>query len=172
VVSFRAGIAQFESGFIGVDVFFVLSEFLITKLLIVERVHSDRIGLLGFYARRIRPLLPAAWVSITATCVLFVAFASPVERTAVLRDARAAAFYVANWNFVDKGQDYFTDSLESSPFLDLWSTAVEEQFYLVLPLVMLGLLAPWVRSEEAARMITIGVSVAAAFSAIYASTQT
>jgi peptidoglycan/LPS O-acetylase OafA/YrhL len=85
---------------------------------------------------------------------------------------RTAAFYVANWNFVDKGQDYFTDSLESSPFLDLWSTAVEEQFYLVLPLVMLGLLAPWVRSEEAARMITIGVSVAAAFSAIYASTQT
>jgi peptidoglycan/LPS O-acetylase OafA/YrhL len=68
---------------------------------------------------------------------------------------RTAAFYVANWNFVDKGQDYFTDSLESSPFLDLWSTAVEEQFYLVLPLVMLGLLAPWVRSEEAARMITI-----------------
>ncbi|MFT6289695.1 MAG: peptidoglycan/LPS O-acetylase OafA/YrhL [Ilumatobacter sp.] len=170
VVLFHAGIAQFESGFIGVDVFFVLSGFLITKLLIVERVRSGRIELLGFYARRIRRLLPAAWVSITATCVLFVAFASPVERTAVLRDARAAAFYVANWNFVDKGQDYFADSLESSPFLHLWSLAVEEQFYLVWPLVMLGLLAAWVRSAPAARMVTIGVSVAAAFSAIYAVT--
>lgn len=168
VVLFHAGLARFESGFIGVDVFFVLSGFLITKLLIVERIRSGRVGLLDFYARRIRRLLPAAWVAIAATCVLYAGFASRLERTAVLRDARAAAFYVANWNFVDKGQDYFADSLESSPFLHLWSLAVEEQFYLIWPLVMLGLLAAWVRSPNAARMVTIGVSGAAALGAVYA----
>jgi peptidoglycan/LPS O-acetylase OafA/YrhL len=168
VVFFHSGVARFESGFIGVDVFFVLSGFLITKLLIVERVRSGRIGLLGFYARRIRRLLPAAWVAIAATCVLWVAFSSPIERTAVLRDARSAAFYVANWNFIDKGQDYFADSLDSSPFLHLWSLAVEEQFYLVWPLVMLGLLAAWVKSQKAARMVTIGVGVGAVLGAVYA----
>jgi peptidoglycan/LPS O-acetylase OafA/YrhL len=161
VVVFHAGVARFEYGFIGVDVFFVLSGFLITKLLVIERVGSGRISLLDFYSRRIRRLLPAAWIAIAGTSVLYAAFASPLERASVLGDARAAVFYVANWNFIGNGQDYFAESLDSSPFLHLWSLAVEEQFYIVWPLIMIGVLALWTRSARAARLTSIGLCAVA-----------
>jgi peptidoglycan/LPS O-acetylase OafA/YrhL len=168
VVLFHAGVARFSGGFIGVDVFFVLSGFLITRLLINEYVERGGIGLLAFYGRRIRRLLPAAWVAIVVTSVLYAAFASPLERRAVLGDARAAIFYVANWRFIGKGQDYFADALESSPFLHLWSLAVEEQFYLLWPLLMLGLLAVWGRSQLGVRVVTIALGVSTIAGAAYA----
>ena len=157
VVAFHAGVTRVEGGFIGVDVFFVLSGFLITRLLIVEYAGSGRIDLLGFYARRVRRLLPAAWVAVLVTSVVFVAFSNPAERASTLDDARAAIFYFANWHFIDGGQDYFAESITSSPFLHLWSLAVEEQFYLVWPIVSLGLLAWWRRSPVGA---TVAVTVA------------
>ncbi|MEM9467805.1 MAG: acyltransferase family protein [Actinomycetota bacterium] len=163
VVAFHAGVARFEGGFIGVDVFFVLSGFLITRLLIVEYAGAGRIDLVGFYARRVRRLLPAAWVAVLVTSVVFVAFSNPAERASTLDDARAAIFYFANWHFIDGGQDYFAESITSSPFLHLWSLAVEEQFYLVWPVLSLGLLAVWRRRPGFVTAVVGVASVGAAW---------
>ena len=166
VVAFHAGVARFEGGFIGVDVFFVLSGFLITRLLIVEHAADGRIDLIGFYARRVRRLLPAAWVAVLVTSVVFVAFSNPAERAQTLDDARAAIFYFANWHFIDGGQDYFAESITSSPFLHLWSLAVEEQFYLAWPILSLGLLALWRRRPMVATALIAAVTVVAAWWAL------
>ena len=123
VVAFHAGLVRFEGGFVGVDVFFVLSGFLITRLLIVEHASSGRIDLMAFYARRARRLLPAAWAALLITALAYAAFSNPVERAVALDDARSAVFYFANWHFIGEGQDYFADSISSSPFLHLWSLA-------------------------------------------------
>jgi peptidoglycan/LPS O-acetylase OafA/YrhL len=145
VVAFHAGLASFEGGFIGVDVFFVLSGFLITRLLIVEYSATSRLSLSNFYARRVRRLLPAAWLALLVVSVVYVGFSNPTERAVALDDARAAVFYVANWRFIDAGQDYFAESITSSPFLHLWSLAVEEQFYLLWPLISILVLRVWRR---------------------------
>ncbi|MEM8707398.1 MAG: acyltransferase family protein [Actinomycetota bacterium] len=145
VVAFHAGVVRFEGGFVGVDVFFVLSGFLITRLLIVEFASTGRVDVVGFYARRARRLLPAAWLAVAITSIVFVAFSNPAERATALDDAQAAIFYFANWHFIGSSQDYFAESIASSPFLHLWSLAVEEQFYLVWPVLSLGLLAMWRR---------------------------
>ena len=160
VVAFHAGIGRFDGGFIGVDVFFVLSGFLITRLLIVE--HDDRgsIDLVGFYARRARRLLPAAWTAIVATAAVYVLVATPFEREEVVRDARSSVFYVANWNFIDRSQDYFAESVSSSPFLHLWSLAVEEQFYVIWPLCVLGLVALRRRSSLGSTGLVVALTLA------------
>ena len=165
VVAFHAGLGRFEGGFIGVDVFFVLSGFLITRLLIEEHDGHDSIDLFGFYARRARRLLPAAWLAIVGTSAMYVLVATPFERASVVRDARSAIFYVANWNFIERSEDYFGESIESSPFLHLWSLAVEEQFYLVWPLCVLAVIAVRRRSHGAA--ITV-VGILAMVGAVYA----
>ena len=77
VVAFHAGVVRFEGGFVGVDVFFVLSGFLITRLLIVEFASTGRVDVVGFYARRARRLLPAAWLAVAITSIVFVAFSNP-----------------------------------------------------------------------------------------------
>lgn len=166
VVAFHAGIARFEGGFIGVDVFFVLSGFLITRLLIAEYAPTGRLDLLGFYARRARRLLPAAWAMVLVVAVAFVAFSNPVERASALDDARAAVLYFANWHFISGGQDYFAESISSSPFLHLWSLAVEEQFYLVWPAVSVGLLALWRRRPTLATGLVVLAAVGSAWWAL------
>jgi peptidoglycan/LPS O-acetylase OafA/YrhL len=160
VVAFHAGVARFEGGFIGVDVFFVLSGFLITHILLSERSRTRRIDLLGFYARRIRRLLRASALAIVGATVVFAAFSSPLERASVLDDARAAVFYVANWHFIGESEDYFADSLDASPYLLLWSLAVEEQFYLLWPLLMLAIATWWCRHRRARALVTAGLGVA------------
>ena len=92
-----------------------------------------------------------------------------VERDAVVGDARSALLYVANWNFIREGQDYFAESLESSPFLHLWSLSVEEQFYVLWPLVVLVIWAVASRPQRALLVLAVSgavVSLAAMF-AIY-----
>lgn len=171
VVAFHAGVTRFEGGFIGVDVFFVLSGFLITRLLVAEYASTGRIDLVGFYARRARRLLPAAWVAVLVTAVVFMAFSNPVERADALDDARAAILYFANWHFIGAGQDYFAESIASSPFLHLWSLAVEEQFYLVWPVASIGLLALWRRRPVAATgLVLVAAVVSAWWAASVAST--
>jgi len=162
VVAFHSGLTSFEGGFIGVDVFFVLSGFLITRLLLVEHLHHGRIDLPRFYARRARRLLPAAWIAIGATAVLFLGVATPFEREAVVGDARSALLYVANWHFIREGEDYFAESLESSPFLHLWSLSVEEQFYIVWPLIAVVLLRWWRRRPQAATAAVVVAALAGA----------
>ncbi|WP_067440648.1 acyltransferase family protein [Nocardioides jensenii] len=126
----------FDGGFVGVDVFFVLSGFLITGLLINESERSGRISIPGFYARRARRILPAATVVLVAVTV-FVALTEPLTRLKVVADdALWSAIFLANVHFADIGTDYFA-SQDPSPVQHYWSLAVEEQFYLVWPLLLI-----------------------------------
>ena len=133
VVLFHANLAGPAGGFIGVDVFFVISGFLITGLLLRERERSGRIGMAQFYARRIRRLLPAALVALVVTLVVALNVMAPLDRAAVGLDGAAAALSIANLRFALAEGDYFAAIGTPSPFLHFWSLAVEEQFYLVWP---------------------------------------
>jgi peptidoglycan/LPS O-acetylase OafA/YrhL len=120
-------------GFLGVDVFLVISGFLITSLLVEERRRSGRIDLRAFWVRRARRLLPAVFVVVAATAVLVPAAGLPVDAATTRGDALAALGYVANWQFVFTEQSYFAAFGMPSPYRHLWSLAVEEQWYLVFP---------------------------------------
>ena len=126
-----------SGGFIGVDVFFVLSGFLITSLLLDELGRTGGIDLPGFWVRRARRLLPALIVMVLAVVVLRELF--PSDAVAAVRDdAVAAFFWVANWVFVFRDTDYFTQGDTPSPLQHTWSLAVEEQYYVVWPLVLVA----------------------------------
>ena len=139
VVAFHAGIADFEGGFIGVDLFFVLSGFVVTNVLLVELDDTGRIRLRRFYARRMRRLTPAALVCVLATALMMTLIVPLAERLSFVGDARAALLYFANWHFLAASNDYFADAVDASPFLHFWSLSIEEQFYLGFPLLMVGL---------------------------------
>ncbi|NPC96854.1 acyltransferase family protein [Nocardioides sp. zg-DK7169] len=128
-------------GFVGVDVFFVISGFLITGLLLREVEEHGRISLGGFYRRRARRILPVALLSLAATVTAsyVVLLQDRFERTAA--DAGWAAGFVANWRFAASDADYFSSALPPSPLQHYWSLGVEEQFYVAWPLVLLGLVA-------------------------------
>ncbi|MEU6315049.1 acyltransferase family protein [Streptomyces sp. NPDC047014] len=131
VLAFHAGIPGAAGGFVGVDVFFVISGYLITGLLVREAVSTGRIRLGDFFSRRARRLLPSAAVVLTAVAVAGAWLAVPLRRTDVEHDVLAAALSVANWRFVSQRTDYLAAGHEQSPLLHFWSLAVEEQFYLV-----------------------------------------
>jgi peptidoglycan/LPS O-acetylase OafA/YrhL len=139
VVVFHAGADRLAGGFIGVDVFFVLSGYLVTQVLLRDLTGNGRIRFGRFYARRFRRLLPASAVVLVATAVAFSWVASPGEVAAALDGFRAAFLYVANWFFIREATDYFAAGQSESPVLHFWSLAVEEQFYLVWPLALGGL---------------------------------
>ena len=137
VVLFHADIPWLHGGYVGVDVFFVISGFVITGLLLRERTSTSKTSILAFYGRRCRRILPAATLVIVATVVaayvvLGVVFANP---TAV--DARWTAVFLANFHFASIGTDYLNANQPPSPLLNFWSLAVEEQFYLVYPTIFL-----------------------------------
>jgi peptidoglycan/LPS O-acetylase OafA/YrhL len=137
VVCFHTGISSIRGGFVGVDVFFVLSGYLITELLVKEVQHTGNVDFARFYARRIRRLLPAALLMLV--CTLLVAFAvlSPIEIVRIAKSAIATATYTSNAWFVLQSTDYFSAGVDTNPLLHTWSLAVEEQFYLVWPLLVL-----------------------------------
>ncbi|MDP9292939.1 MAG: acyltransferase, partial [Actinomycetota bacterium] len=136
VVVFHAGLGL-SGGFIGVDVFFVISGFLITGLLLREREQTGRIDFIAFYARRIRRLLPAALAVILITLpIAFVLFA-PLDRVQMIWDGAASALSVGNIRFALAEGDYFANLAAPSPFLHFWSLGVEEQFYLIWPALLL-----------------------------------
>jgi peptidoglycan/LPS O-acetylase OafA/YrhL len=137
VVLFHAGLAGVIGGFVGVDVFFVISGFLITGLLLRERERSGRIALLAFYARRARRLLPAAIVVLLVTLFASLNLVAPLDRAEVGLDGAAAALSIGNIRFALASGDYFATVSAPSPFLHFWSLAVEEQFYLVWPALIL-----------------------------------
>jgi peptidoglycan/LPS O-acetylase OafA/YrhL len=134
----HAGVPFLAGGYVGVDVFFVISGFLITKLLIGELDRSGTISLRGFYARRAKRLLPLSAVLLVTVAVLSMILLSPLRDTEVAGDIVASALYVANWHFAAQSVDYFAQGLEPSPVLHLWSLAIEEQFYLVWPGLILA----------------------------------
>ena len=140
VLAGHGGIPGVSGGFLGVDVFFVLSGFLITSLLLDEQGRTGRIALAGFWIRRARRLLPALIVMVLAVVAARAVF--PPEATATLRDnAVAAFFWVANWAFVAQRTDYFSQGTPPSPLQHTWSLGVEEQYYLLWPLLLIAVVA-------------------------------
>jgi peptidoglycan/LPS O-acetylase OafA/YrhL len=139
VVLFHAGVWGMRGGFTGVDVFFVLSGYLITDLLVREIERSGTISFVQFYARRTRRLLPAAVLVLGVTVAVGALVFSPVEQGRYMKSALATSMYVSNVQFLRKASQYFAADLSGDPFLHTWSLAVEEQFYLVWPaLILLG----------------------------------
>ncbi len=132
--AFFPGTALLTGGFIGVDLFFVVSGYLITGLLIRERERTGRISFSRFYARRVRRILPAAAVTLLITIPLANVVVTLVDRSSVMEDAASAALSIANIRFA-MTTDYF-NPVNYSPFLHFWSLGVEEQFYFVWPALL------------------------------------
>lgn len=136
VIAFHTGVVR--GGFVGVDVFFVISGFLITGLLWAELRSTGRLSLIRFYAARARRLLPAAAVVLIVTAAAAAALLPPLQARSVLDDGLASALYVGNYRFAITGTDYLGHAAPS-PFQHYWSLGVEEQFYLVWPALLLGI---------------------------------
>ena len=136
VLLFHAGIPGTSGGFVGVDIFFVLSGFLITGLLLREREERGSISLSGFYARRARRILPAALVVLVAILVASWFVLPPLDIPDVAKDVFASALFVGNIRFAIQATDYFAADVVRSPVLHYWSLGVEEQFYLLWPFLL------------------------------------
>jgi len=170
VVLFHAGNDRFSGGYIGVDVFFVLSGFLVTQLLLRDIAASGSIRLSRFYSRRFRRLLPAAFVTLLVTAVVYTAISSSLEVTDALGSFKAAFLYSANWYFIHQARGYFAADITANPVLHFWSLAVEEQFYLLWPLTLGALFAVTRRLDPRRRRRAIQaiVAIGAVTSALYA----
>ena len=161
VFLFHAGVLS--GGFIGVDVFFVISGFLITSLILSEIENSGRLALGAFWARRARRLLPAIF-AVTAAAIAYSVWEGGAALRRIGDDVLATTFYVANWAQLGEGRDYFAQ-YESEPLLEhAWSLSVEEQFYVVWPLVIAGLLM-LVRRLDISLRPAVGVAAGVAAAA-------
>lgn len=138
VVLFHAGVDRFAGGYVGVDVFFVISGFLITGLLVREIERSGRVSMRDFYARRIRRLLPLSFLTIIATLAAGLWLLPPVAREALVADTRAAALYVANWRYAAQTTAYSDAQVTDSLLVHYWSLAIEEQFYVLWPVLIVS----------------------------------
>jgi len=165
VLLFHARLPGSEGGFVGVDVFFVLSGFLITGLLIRERERSGRIELRAFYARRARRILPAAAVVLVATMILSWFFLAPLDLPRVAGDAVASALSVGNIRFAAAATDYFGTDLTPSPVIHYWSLGVEEQFYILWPALLI-LVTRSHRPRVAAGLLLAGLAIASYLAAL------
>jgi peptidoglycan/LPS O-acetylase OafA/YrhL len=149
--------------FVGVDVFFVISGYLITGILVREFETRQTISFRGFYARRIKRILPAGLFVIGATVCATRVLAGIDRYHFTAADAIAAVLFTANWHFAHTGVNYFNQSLPPSPLQHYWSLSVEEQFYFVWPWLMLGVLLIGLRlrfwRHEHTRLVS-GVAVA------------
>lgn len=146
VIIAHAKVPHFAGGYIGVDVFFVISGFVITELLLRETLsmaQSDQrltsaIAILGrFYARRIRRIMPAATLVMIGTVLTAYYYLGPFTSIPLLEDLRWASTFRVNFHFITVGMDYFSQGLPPSLITHYWSLAVEEQFYFVVPLLLL-----------------------------------
>jgi peptidoglycan/LPS O-acetylase OafA/YrhL len=160
VVLFHAGLSGVSGGFLGVDTFFVLSGFLITSLLLAERARAGRIDLATFWVRRARRLLPALLLVLAATVVAGRYLLDSDALSLLRTDAYAALAYLANWRMIFRGTGYVAATAAPSPLQHTWSLGIEEQFYLLWPLVVAGLLA-WLAARRAIAVL-LGCCVAGA----------
>src|SRR5580658_5807511 len=140
VLLYHGGVSWAQGGFLGVEAFFVLSGFLITSLLLAEWAGSGRISLRHFWARRARRLLPALFVVVVVCAIYELVVGSSRAVPDFGADVLATALYVANWHQIWTGSGYFAQTGLVSPLQHTWSLAIEEQFYLIWPLVLLALL--------------------------------
>ena len=144
-----------SGGFAGVDMFFVISGFLITGLLLREYERTGTISFARFYASRVKRIMPAALLVLGVTVVLAFFVMGRSRAVGITWDAVWATVFGANWNFLVKGTDYFQQDAAVSPLQHYWSLSVEEQFYFVWPWLLLGLLiiASKVRKQVRTRRI-------------------
>ena len=137
VVFYHAHVGFLGGGYIGVDVFFVISGFLITDLLWRELERTGRVSFSSFYGRRLRRLLPMAMLVLIVTMVASLRWLPPLELRSVWKDGLATALYGGNYRFAAVQTNYLMSSAPPSPFQQYWSLGVEEQFYLFWPLLLL-----------------------------------
>lgn len=154
VVLYHAGIPGVHGGFLGVDVFFVVSGFVITNVLLRERSSVGKTSIPGFYTRRIRRILPAATAVLILTVFATYHWLSYITGAISADDAKYVAAFVGNFHFASVGTQYFTANQPPSTLQQFWSLAVEEQFYLVWPVIFLVLTRPWKRFSPVTRLIT------------------
>jgi peptidoglycan/LPS O-acetylase OafA/YrhL len=159
VLAFHLDPSWLPGGFLGVDVFFVVSGFLITTLLVREHARAGHVDLPGFWTRRARRLLPALLVCVPAS-VLLARLTEGDLLVGVERQVLGAATFTSNWLEIAAGSDYFAATAPAL-FTNLWSLAVEEQFYLVWPIVTL-LLLRLVRRAEGRAAVALGLAVLSA----------
>lgn len=149
-------------GFLGVDLFFVLSGFLITSLLVAEHRSTGGIALGNFWVRRVRRLFPALLVVLAVSAAVTALTEDGATQHQVGLDGLASLFYVANWRFVASGQSYVMEFVQTglSPLRHMWSLAIEEQFYLVWPLVVVVVAGVVARLRQRWATLTLGRTLA------------
>ncbi|GAA0227940.1 acyltransferase family protein [Cryptosporangium japonicum] len=169
VLLYHGGVTFLPGGFLGVDVFFVLSGYLITSLLLTEHDRTGTLRLRNFWIRRIRRLMPALVLMVAAVLVLFPMLG--VEWPPSTRgDALAALLYVSNWWFLLRGESYAQAFEDPSPFQHTWSLAIEEQWYLFLPLVLVVLFRSRLGRRSLGWLLGVGALGSAAVMAAVQST--
>jgi peptidoglycan/LPS O-acetylase OafA/YrhL len=173
VLLYHGGVSWARGGFLGVEAFFVLSGFLITSLLIAEWHTSSRVRLRPFWARRARRLLPAL-VALVCVVGVYYTLAGPLHEIPGLEgNGLATLLYVANWHQIATGSSYFAATGPTSPLQHTWSLAIEEQFYVLWPLILVGMF--WLtgrrdfgvrRSLGTLLALTIGATAASAIDTV------
>lgn len=146
VIAYHLNFSWAQGGFIGVDIFFVLSGYLITNILLTQYENENTIHLKDFWLRRFRRLIPAAYLMII-TVVIFAVLFNRELLTTLRGDAIASFFYMSNWWFIFHNVSYFDSFGLPSPLKNLWSLAIEEQFYLIWPLFLYGFLR-WIKNPK------------------------
>jgi peptidoglycan/LPS O-acetylase OafA/YrhL len=171
VVLFHANVPGLGGGYVGVDVFFVISGFVITGVLLRERRSSGATSILKFYGRRVRRILPAATLVIIAAVVASYVLLGPLGGNQTASDARWASVFLLNVHFATNGTNYLASQLPPSVLQNYWSLAVEEQFYLVYPaifLIVAGL--SWRVSLRVRLGVVLSMAVIISFAASVAQT--
>ncbi|HUA94951.1 MAG TPA: acyltransferase, partial [Acidimicrobiales bacterium] len=168
VVLFHSGLSAVPGGYIGVDVFFVISGFVITGVLLRERSTTNGTSLLAFYGRRCRRIIPAATLVIVVTVLLAYEFGGFGIGSEAATDGRWAAVFLSNFHFASNGTNYLASQQAPSPLQNFWSLSVEEQFYLVYPmlfLILAGLRGLSLRARLALGLVVV-VGASFAFSVL------
>lgn len=160
VLWFHAGLSGLTGGFAGVDIFFVISGFLITGQITREVERTGRISLVGFYARRAKRLFPAAATVLVTTTLLTWIVLPKISWRDFGWDITSAAAYVVNWRLAARSVDYLAEDTTASPVQHFWSLAVEEQFYIIWPILLL-LLALLIRTRRLPIRPTLAIGLAA-----------
>lgn len=153
VIAYHLNFSWAKGGFIGVDIFFVLSGYLITNILLTQWEKTQSLQLKQFWIRRFRRLIPAVYVMVVVV-VIYSVFFHPEILKNLRGDAIASFFYVSNWWFIFHNVSYFDSFGLPSPLKNLWSLAIEEQFYMILPAFLLVFLK-WVKNPKLLLKIVI-----------------